>query len=246
MSKIELMFLIIFLGNVEKSVSAFNDDSENAYSSGAVKIGEWEKDEKFDFIFCRLFLLLCVWISKHFDLFLLCREREIRFSHFFNVYHQLSFFLTHIFLSTGGLFPPELEDPSKDAKIFEFAIKYFNIKETEPVKGKGYFNFGDPESEPFQLEAVIKDITFGNEFEASQNVCNLIEVSSNCSISVIIIILHFNSNNNNIIIIAILLAEIHHSTITTKQTFKRIFTIILNCSTSFLISLVWETLRVRF
>lgn len=52
MSKIELMFLIIFLGNVEKSVSFTSNDDD---SRNAVKIGEHrrksrEKNEKWIYI----------------------------------------------------------------------------------------------------------------------------------------------------------------------------------------------------
>lgn len=48
----------------------------------------------------------------------------------------------------------------ENAKVFEFAVEYVNARE-----------------EKFKLEAVVKEVTFGNEFESSQNVCNLIEVS---------------------------------------------------------------------
>lgn len=51
------------------------------------------------------------------------------------------------------------DDKAENAKVFEFAVDYVNANNEH------------------KLEAVVKDITFGNEFEASRNICSLVEVS---------------------------------------------------------------------
>jgi hypothetical protein len=57
-------------------------------------------------------------------------------------------------MTTGGLF----ENDEKNSKIFQLAVKYFNER-TSDIK----------------IEAVLKKDETGNELEASQNVCGLIE-----------------------------------------------------------------------
>lgn len=103
------------------------------------------------------------------------RKKNSHFNFNFETWHRFRFIFSLLLLTfnfllssnktrndnnptptTGGLFIEG--DPN--AKVFEIAVDYVNRRD-----------------EDFKLEAVVKEVSFGNEFDSSLNVCSLIEVS---------------------------------------------------------------------